>query len=125
MEIYDECNNLRCRARWHPWRFRREPGGRWYLCFSGHPVVRFRALPGGRLEFDVDHWWSLLIMRFPRQERLLYQGTVRQVRPAQLKLTWATRHGAVSLYLIGQPLDLLRTGRSPIQIETEGFGSRN
>lgn len=124
MEIYDECNNVRCQARRLLWRFGRESSGKWYLCFNGHPEVHFRVLPGGKVEFHVDHWWSVLIIRFPSQERLLYQGTVWQVRPAQLKLTLVGGRGAISLYLIGRPLDLLRTGRLPIRIERQGFHSK-
>lgn len=123
MEIYDEYGNLRCQARRRPWLFRRDAGGKWDLCFNGHPVVHFRALPGSKIEFEVDHWWSLLITHFPSRETLICRGTVRRVRPAQLKLTWASTRGAISLYLIGHPLALLRSGRSPIQIELQGFGS--
>jgi hypothetical protein len=123
VEIYDEHGNLRCRPRRRLWHFCRAASGRWDLCFNGHPVVQFRALPGGRIEFQVDHWWSLLITRFPSQETLICRSTVRRVRPAQIKLTWASTRGAISLYLIGHPLALLRSGRSPIQIELQGFGS--
>ncbi len=122
MEIYDEYGNVRCRARWRPWHYGREASGKWDLCCNGHPVVRFRVLPGGKMDFGVDHWWSLLISHYPSQETLICSGTVRRVRPAQLKLTWASTRGAISLYLIGHPLALLRSGRSPIMIERQGFG---
>lgn len=121
MEIYDEFSNLRCRARWLPWRFGREASGKWYLCFNGHPVVRFRVLAGGRLEFEVDHWWSLLIIHYPSLETLINRGTVRRVRPAQLELRLATTRGALSLFLIGCAWALLRSGHSPIQFERRGF----
>lgn len=122
MEIYDEYGNLRCQPRRRLWFFGRQASGKWDLCFNGHPVVAFRVLPGGKVEFEVEHWWSLLITGFPKRESLICQGRVRRVRPAQLKLTFASSRGAISLYLIGHPLALLRSGQSPIQIEHRGFG---
>jgi hypothetical protein len=122
VEIYDEYGNVRCQARRRLWFFGRDANGKWDLCFNGHPVVHFRVLPGGKLEFQVDHWWSLLVTHFPRRETLICRGAVRRVRPAQLRITWANSRGALSIYLIGQPLALLRSGHSPIQFEREGFG---
>jgi hypothetical protein len=117
VEILDEFNNLRCQASWLPWRFAREANGKWHLCFNGHPVVRYHVTSNGRIEFCTDHWWSVLIQRFPRQERLLERGAVRQVRPAQLKLSYVSSRRAISLYIFSEALALLRTGRLPFQIE--------
>lgn len=121
MEIYDECNNLRCRPRRLLWRFGREADGKWYFCLNGHPVVQFRVLPGGRIEFAVDHWWSLLVIHFPSEETLICRGTVRRIRPAQLKLMLASSRGSIAVYLFDRPIDLLRSGQLPIQIERQGF----